>query len=161
VCNFIKFKRKSKIRLHNPKFLVSSHVRYNTIQQMLQWVWQGVLTKMIWNDMEFLAHLGDTLQTNGMITYHIFEIFTTWKNKHYQLTVVNSANILDEGLMIGGRGRQMNSKIKIRQTMRGLMCIENKCSTQLTQSRSVRGRPLLTPLYRWPGLEEPVGFNIN
>jgi hypothetical protein len=75
--------------------------------------------------------------------------------------VVNSANILDEGLMIGGRGRQMNSKIKIRQTMRGLMCIKNKCSTQLAQSRSVPGQPLLTPLYRWPGLEEPVGFNIN
>jgi hypothetical protein len=29
---------------------------------------------------------------------------------------VNSANVLDEGLRIGGRGRRMNSKIKISQT---------------------------------------------
>jgi hypothetical protein len=29
------------------------------------------------------------------------------------LTRANSANVLDEGLRIGGRGRQMNSKVKI------------------------------------------------
>jgi hypothetical protein len=29
-----------------------------------------------------------------------------------QLTRVNSANVLDEGLKIGERGRQMNSKVK-------------------------------------------------
>jgi hypothetical protein len=23
------------------------------------------------------------------------------------------------------------------------------------------GRPLLAPIYRWPGLEEPVGFNTH
>jgi hypothetical protein len=51
-----------------------------------------------------------------------------------QLTRVNSANVLDEGLRIGGRGRQMNSKVKIRQTRRGLMCIKNKRGTQLAQS---------------------------
>jgi hypothetical protein len=28
--------------------------------------------------------------------------------------MVNSANVLDEGLRIGGRGHQMNSKIKIQ-----------------------------------------------
>jgi hypothetical protein len=78
-----------------------------------------------------------------------------------QLTRVNSANVLDEGLRIGGRGRQMNSKVKIRQTGRGMMCIENKRHTQLAQSQSIPGRPLLAPLYRWPGLEEPVGFNTN
>jgi hypothetical protein len=77
------------------------------------------------------------------------------------LTRVNSANVLDEGLRTGGRGRQMNSKVKIRQTRRGLTCIENKSSTQLAQSQSVPGRPLLAPLYRLPGLEEPVGFNTN
>jgi hypothetical protein len=27
---------------------------------------------------------------------------------------VNSASVLDEGLRIGGRGRQMNSKVKIQ-----------------------------------------------
>jgi hypothetical protein len=57
----------------------------------------------------------------------------------------------------------MNSKVKISQTRRGLVCIENKCGTQLaqSQSQSVPGRPLLAPLYRWSGLEEPVGFSTN
>jgi CDP-diacylglycerol pyrophosphatase len=41
------------------------------------------------------------------------------------------------------------------------MCVENKCGTQLAQSQYVPSRPLLAPLYRWPGLEEPVGFNTN
>jgi hypothetical protein len=27
---------------------------------------------------------------------------------------VNSANVLDEGLRIGGRGRRMNSKVKVQ-----------------------------------------------
>jgi hypothetical protein len=30
------------------------------------------------------------------------------------VTRVNSANVLDEGLRIGGRGRRMNSKVKIQ-----------------------------------------------
>jgi hypothetical protein len=64
------------------------------------------------------------------------------------MTRINSANVLDEGLMIGGRGRQMNSNVKIRQTRRGLVCVENKRSTQLAQSQSVPGRPFLAPLYR-------------
>jgi hypothetical protein len=46
-----------------------------------------------------------------------------------QLTRVSSANIPDEGLRIEGRGRQMNSKVKISQTRRGLVCIENKRGT--------------------------------
>jgi hypothetical protein len=37
----------------------------------------------------------------------------------------------------------MNSKVKIRQTRRGLVCVKNKRSTQLAQSQSVPGRPLL------------------
>jgi hypothetical protein len=74
---------------------------------------------------------------------------------------VNSANVLDEGLRIGGEGRRMNSKVNIRQTRRDLMCIENNHGTQLAQSQSLPGRPLLAPLYKWPGLEEPVGFNTN
>jgi hypothetical protein len=32
---------------------------------------------------------------------------------------VNSANVLDEGLRIRGKGHQMNSKVKIRQTRQG------------------------------------------
>jgi hypothetical protein len=59
------------------------------------------------------------------------------------VTRVNSANVLDEGLRIGGKGRRMNSKVKISQTRRGLACVENKRGTQLAQSQSVPGRPLL------------------
>jgi hypothetical protein len=55
----------------------------------------------------------------------------------------------------------MNSKVKISQTRRGLVCIKNKLGTQLAQSQSVPGRPLLAPIYRWPGLEDLVGFNTN
>jgi hypothetical protein len=66
------------------------------------------------------------------------------------VTRVNSVNVLDEGLRIRGRGRRMNSKVKIRQTRQSWMCVENKRSTQLAQSRSVPGRHLLVPLYRWP-----------
>jgi hypothetical protein len=77
------------------------------------------------------------------------------------LTKVNSANVLDEGLRIGGRGRRMNSKIKISQTRRDYACIENKRGTQLAQSQFVPGRPLLAPIYRWPGLKDPVGFDTN
>jgi hypothetical protein len=29
----------------------------------------------------------------------------------------------------------------------------------LAYSQSVPGWPLLAPIYRWPGLKEPVGFN--
>jgi hypothetical protein len=61
---------------------------------------------------------------------------------------VNSTNVLDEGLRIGGRGRRMNSKVRISQTRRGLMCVENKRGTPLAQSQSVPSRPLLAPLYR-------------
>jgi hypothetical protein len=55
----------------------------------------------------------------------------------------------------------MNSKVKISQTRRGLVCVENKRGTQLAQSQYVPDRPLLDPIYRWPGLEDPVGFDIN
>jgi hypothetical protein len=41
------------------------------------------------------------------------------------------------------------------------MRIKNKRGTQLAQSQSVPGRPLLAPVYRWPGLDEPVRFNTN
>jgi hypothetical protein len=53
----------------------------------------------------------------------------------------------------------MNSKVKISQTRRGLVRIENKCGTQLAQS--VPGWPLLAPIYRLPSLEDLVGFNTN
>jgi hypothetical protein len=74
---------------------------------------------------------------------------------------VNSANVQDEGLRIGGRGCQMNSKVKISQTRRSSVHVENKHGTQLAQSQSVPGRPLMAPLYRWPGLKDSVKFNTN
>jgi hypothetical protein len=40
------------------------------------------------------------------------------------------------------------------------MCIETKLSIA-DKSQCVPGRPLLTPTYGWPGLEDPVRFNIN
>jgi hypothetical protein len=78
-----------------------------------------------------------------------------------QLTRVNSTNVLDEGIRIGGIGHRMNSKVKVSQTRRDYACIENKRGTQLAQSQSVPGRPLLAPIYRWPGLKDPVGFDTN
>jgi hypothetical protein len=71
---------------------------------------------------------------------------------------VNSTNVQDEGLRIGGIGRRMNSKIKISQTR----CVSRiSVVLNLAQSQSVPGRPLLAPIYRWLGLKEPVGFNTN
>jgi hypothetical protein len=46
-----------------------------------------------------------------------------------QLTRVNSENVLDEGHSIRGRGRWMNSKVKISQTRQGWVCVENNCGT--------------------------------
>jgi hypothetical protein len=72
----------------------------------------------------------------------------------YQVTRVNSTNVQDEGLRIGGIGRRMNSKVKISQTRRVLRI---NVVVNLAYSQSVPGRPLLAPIYRWPGLKEPVG----
>jgi hypothetical protein len=55
----------------------------------------------------------------------------------------------------------MNSKIEVSHTRRDDVFIENKRGTQLAQSQSVPGRPLLAPIYRWPGLKDPVGFNTH
>jgi hypothetical protein len=75
-----------------------------------------------------------------------------------QLMRVNSTNVLDEGLRIGGRGCRMNSKVKISQTR----CVSRiSVVLNMAQSQFVPGRPLLAPIYRWPGLKDPVGFNTN
>jgi hypothetical protein len=73
------------------------------------------------------------------------------------LTRVNSTNVQDEGLRIRGIGRRMNSKVKISQTRHVLRI---NVVVNLAYSQSVPGRPLLAPIYRWPGLKEPVGSNI-
>jgi hypothetical protein len=79
-----------------------------------------------------------------------------------QLTRVNSTNIQDEGLRIGGIGRRMNSKVKVSQTRRVLRI---NVVVDLACSQSVPDRPLLAPIYRWPGLKKPVGsdtyYNID
>jgi hypothetical protein len=69
---------------------------------------------------------------------------------------VNSTNVQDEGLRIGGIGRRMNSKVKISQTRRVLRI---NMVVNLAYSQSVPDRPLLDPIYRWPGLKEPIEFN--
>jgi hypothetical protein len=104
------------------------------------------------------------LFANTDVSSHILVVDTfvlAKSNMGRRVMRVSSANVLDEGLRIGGRGRRMNSKVKISQTRRCFVGIENKRGTQLVQSQSVSGRPLLTPIYRWSGLEEPVGFNTN
>jgi hypothetical protein len=75
-----------------------------------------------------------------------------------RVTRVNSTNVQDEGLRIGERGRQMNSKVKISQT-RHVSRISMVLN--MAQSQSVHGRPLLATIYRWPSLKKPVGFNTN
>jgi hypothetical protein len=72
------------------------------------------------------------------------------------LTRVNSANVLDERLKIGGIGHRMNSKVKISQTRR---ISRINMVINLAYSQFVPDRPLLAPIYRWLGLKEPVGSN--
>jgi hypothetical protein len=67
---------------------------------------------------------------------------------------VNSTNVLDEGLRIGGIGHQMNSKVKISQTRR---VSRINMVINLAYSQSVPDRSLMSPIYRWPGLKESVG----
>jgi hypothetical protein len=73
-----------------------------------------------------------------------------------QVMRVNSTNVQDEGLRIGGIGRWMNSKVRISQIMR---VSRINMVINLAYSQSVPNRPLLAPIYRWPGLKEPVGFD--
>jgi hypothetical protein len=70
------------------------------------------------------------------------------------VTRVNSTNVLDEGLRFRGIGRRMNSKVKISKTRR---VSRINMVVNLAYSQSVPDRPLLAPIYRWPGLKEPVG----
>jgi hypothetical protein len=75
---------------------------------------------------------------------------------YYGVTRVNSTNVQDEGLKIGGIGRQMNSKVKISQTR----CVSRiNVWVNLAYSQSMPNRPLLAPIYRWPGLKESIGFD--
>jgi hypothetical protein len=60
------------------------------------------------------------------------------------VTRVNSTNVQDEGLRIGGIGRRMKSKVKISQTR----CVSAiNVVVNLAYSQSVPDRPLLAPIY--------------
>jgi hypothetical protein len=75
---------------------------------------------------------------------------------YYGVTRVNSTNVQDEGLKIGGIGRRMNSKVKISQTR----CVSRiNVWVNLAYSQFVPNMPLLAPIYRWPGLKESIGFD--
>jgi hypothetical protein len=78
----------------------------------------------------------------------------TLASLHPLVTRINSTNVLDEGLRIGGIGRQMNSKVKISQTRR---VSRINMVVNLAYSQTVPDQPLLAPIYWWPGLKEPVG----
>jgi hypothetical protein len=83
---------------------------------------------------------------------------SSWSLLVGEVTRVNSPNVLDEGLRIGGIGRRMNSKVKISQTMRVLRI---NMVINLAYSQSIPDRPLMAPIYRWPGLKEPVGSDTH
>jgi hypothetical protein len=99
---------------------------------------------------------------------HIFsQLFITICSYHFWLFIVqilhvqgrlltrfNLTNVQDEGLRIGGIGRRMNSKVKINQTKR---ISRINVEVNLVYSQYVPNRPLLAPIYRWPGLKEPIG----
>jgi hypothetical protein len=78
------------------------------------------------------------------------------------VTRVNSTNVLDEGLRIGERGRQMNSKVKLVEIS---MYRKETWVFNLACFQSSLHRPLLAPIYRWPGLEDRVmsdtDYNID
>jgi hypothetical protein len=69
-----------------------------------------------------------------------------------RVTRVNSTNVLDEGLRIGEVGRRMNSKISQTRCVSKVNVVMN-----LGCFQSVPDRPLLAPIYRWPGLKEREG----
>jgi hypothetical protein len=86
--------------------------------------------------------------------HRVYDSNTPGPHGRRQLTRVNSTNVQDEGLMIGGIGHRMNSKVKISQTRR---VSRINVVVNLAYSQSVPNRPLLAPIYRWSGLKEPVG----
>jgi hypothetical protein len=74
-----------------------------------------------------------------------------------QLTRVNSTNVLDEGLRIGGTGRRMNSEVNRSNK------VVSKVNVRWTLAwfQSFPHRPLLAPIYRWPGLKDRKGSDTD
>jgi hypothetical protein len=52
----------------------------------------------------------------------------------------------------------MKLKVKINQIRR---VSRISVVLNLAQYQSIPSRPLLAPIYRWPGLKDPIGFNTN
>jgi hypothetical protein len=82
------------------------------------WNWEQVRTntaikKLRMKDVCFIKKVGFWI--GGLVLGH-------WLQKSSSLTRVNSANVLDEGLRIGGIGRRMNSKVKVNR---------NKCISKV------------------------------
>jgi hypothetical protein len=74
---------------------------------------------------------------------------------------VNLGNVLDEELRIGGRGRRRNSKVK-DQTNKVKLAILLRQSQYYKLNLGVPScGPLLTRLYRWPGVKVQVGFDTD
>jgi hypothetical protein len=74
------------------------------------------------------------------------------------VTKVNSTNVVDEGLRI--RGKRASDELEGKDQS-NKACIENKHGTEFGSISICPGRPLPAPIYRRPGLKEPVGFNTN
>jgi hypothetical protein len=70
---------------------------------------------------------------------------------------VNSTNVQYEGLRIGGVGRRMNSKVK--SVKQGVSKVNVRVNLACFQS--VPHRPLLAPIYRWPGLKDREGSDTD
>jgi hypothetical protein len=98
---------------------------------------------------KLVEDFGITIAKFNQYSFHIRLAFCWW-----YVTRVNSTNVQDEGLRIGGIGRRMNSKVKISQTRR---VSRINMMVNLAYSQSVPDRPLLAPIYRWPGLKKPAG----
>jgi hypothetical protein len=105
------------------------------------WGWKFTVPKDIW----FPSTFGLLLDKSEK-SHQIHASNAQGPHGQRQLTRVNSTNILDEELRIGGRGCRINSKIKIRQTRRNLMRVENKLvDNWLNLNLSLAG--LSWPLY--------------
>jgi hypothetical protein len=56
---------------------------------------------------------GERAYSTGWFKLGLIGQWRIWRRED-AITRVNSTNILDEGLRIGGRGRRMNSKVKVQ-----------------------------------------------
>jgi hypothetical protein len=67
---------------------------------------------------EMLANAGGAILNLHDSIQYLEERLLQEKNPGYPVTRVNSTNVLDKGLRIGGIGRRMNSKVKVNRNKR-------------------------------------------